>query len=275
MTAARMARLAAAGRVAATLALAVAGGWAQAQSLATIPVELVTQGDMPPAGVGSPGLRARFHVADAPGLARLLGQPAGSGGAAGHLDLTLLPGAHPDIGSPADAAAASFIVDFDEPAVVRLSQQLVGEHGPAPIDGAQVVAFVAKSMRVDYAASASLASEVARSLQGDCTEHSLLTAALARSVKIPARIVQGAALVHADGRWLAYGHAWVQTYEAGRWVVRDSALAGWPGPVYYLPAFVIADEGPGYRLGMMQGFGRMPSRIEILGLHDSTLSAGK
>jgi transglutaminase-like putative cysteine protease len=92
-----------------------------------------------------------------------------------------------------------------------------------------------------------------------------LTAALARSVRIPARIVQGAVLMNADGRWQAYGHAWVQTFEAGRWLVRDSALADFRGPVHYLPAFVVADEGPGYKLGMVLGFNRMPRRIEILG----------
>jgi hypothetical protein len=76
--------------------------------------------------------------------------------------------------------------------------------------------------------------------------------------------MQGAALLHSNGRWIAYGHAWVQTLEAGRWIVRDSALAAAPVPVYYVPSFVMADEGPGYQLGMMLGLGRLPSRIEIL-----------
>lgn len=251
-------------RAALALAVAMSPGWLQAQMLASIPVELATQRNTSPEVTSSSDLRVRVYAADAAGLARLLGQPEGQDGAAGYVELTLLPGTHPDLGSPANPAAASFIVDFDDPAVVRLSQQLLGEPGRPPIGGAQIVAFVAKLMRSEFAANADLASEVARSLQGDCTEHSLLTAALARSTKISARIVHGAALVHTDGRWQAYGHAWVQTHEAGRWIVRDSALAGWPGPVYYVPALVIVDEGPGYKLGLMQSVGRLPSRIEIL-----------
>ncbi len=263
MSSAQPGRRRAAWRAALALAAALAPGWALAQMLASIPVEPASA-QAPPPSADAPSLRVRVHVVDAPGLARLLGQAVTQGGGAGSLDLSLRPGEHPDVGAPADALAPSFIVDFDDPAVVPLSRQLAGEQGQAPVDGAKVVAFVAKSMHEHYAAHASLASEVARTLQGDCTEHSLLTAALARSMKIPARIVQGAALVYADGRWQAYGHAWVQTHEAGRWTVRDSALADWPGPVYYLPAFVLADEGPGYQLGMMQGLGRLPSRIEIL-----------
>lgn len=247
------------------LALALVPGWARAQMLAAIPVEPSTPVISVAVPMDSTELRTRFHAVDALGLARFLGQPEGQDEAPGHLDLTLVPGKHPDVASLADAMAASFIVDFDDPAIGRLRQQLVAEQGGSPIDGAQVTAFVAKSMRVDYAANADFASQVALSLQGDCTEHSLLTAALARSLKIPARIVQGVAMVHADGRWHAYGHAWVQMHEAGRWVVRDSALASWPGPVYYVPAFVVADEGPGHKLSLLRTIGRLPSRIELLG----------
>jgi len=245
--------------------MSMAPVWVQAQSLASIPVEPPAQRDVSVETGESSGLRARVHVFDVQGLASLLGRSDAVTGAARSLEVTLMPGAHPDVRTSADTLAASFIVDFDDPAVVQLSRRLVEEQAPAAVGGEQILAFVAKSMHSHYAANANLASEVARSLQGDCTEHALLTAALARSIRIPARIVQGAALVYADGQWQAYGHAWAQTFEAGRWHVRDSALANWAGPVYYLPAFVFADEGPGYKLDMMRGFGRMPSRIEILG----------
>jgi hypothetical protein len=243
-----------------------APGWtrAQGQSLASIPVESAVQQASAPMTQGSAGLRVRVYAADAPGLARFLGLAQGHGEAAGSLDLSLKPGMHPDLASSANYLSASFVVDFDDAAVRQLRQQLVEGPGQAPVDGTRVLAFVAKSMRSSYVANASLASEVARSLQGDCTEHALLTAALARSMQIPARIVHGAALMYAEGRWQAYGHAWVQTLEDGRWIVRDSALAAAPVPVYYVPSFVMADEGPGYQLGMMLGLGRLPSRIEIL-----------
>ena len=247
------------------LAWAAQSGGAQAQMLAAIPVHATSQQPMAPAVMGSQAVRIRAHAADAAGLASFLGQPLSQAAAAGFVELTVMPGTHLDLDSPSQVTAASFIVDFDDPAVVQLSRKLLDEAGAAPIDGARIVAFTAKAMRSGFAANADLASEVARSLQGDCTEHALLNAALSRAQKIPARIVHGAALLHADGQWQAYGHAWVQTLEAGRWVVRDSALANWPGQVYYVPTQVITNEGPGYRLGMMQGISRLLSRVDILG----------
>jgi len=241
-------------------------------SLSSIPVVQPPSVQAPLPGAA---LRVRVQVADVPGLARLLGEPEpadGPPGASGWLALRLAPGEHADAGGPADGLASSFIVDHDDPAVRQLAAQLQAGRAragtaqpPGPPGGAEVVAFVARHMRTRYEANASLASEVARSLQGDCTEYALLTAALARALGLPARMVQGVAIVQAEGRWQAYGHAWAQTLEGGRWTLRDSALAGFPGPVYYMPFAAMDDEGPGYRLTLLRAQGRLPQRIEVLG----------
>lgn len=211
-------------------------------------------------------LRLRVQAADTAGLARLLGLAPEPGPKSEALELLVQPGTHAAEGATGDTLAASFIVDRGDPAVAALAARLRAQRqgATAPVDGAELVAFVAGVMRGSYNANTDLASDVARSLQGDCTEYALLTAALARAHGLPARLVQGAALLHSNGRWIAYGHAWAQTFEAGRWMVRDSALAAWPGPVYYLPAVVFSNEGPGFKLEMMQSAGRMPSQIEIL-----------
>jgi len=229
--------------------------------LSSIPVDA---GAAPAAAGGV--LRLRVQAADGAGLARLLGLAPEAGPKSGPIELLLQPGAHAAEGATGDALAASFIVDHDDPAVASLGARLRAQRqgATAPVDGAELVAFVAGVMRGSYDANAHLASDVARSLQGDCTEYALLTAALARAQGLPARLVQGAALLHSNGRWIAYGHAWVQTLEAGRWIVRDSALAAWPGPVYYLPAVVFSNEGPGFKLEVMHSASRMPSQIEIL-----------
>jgi|GEM_PF-258648 len=263
------------GAACATLAQAPLQAQVVAPSLASIPVDAPASAAAPQAGEA---LHVRVHVADAAGLARLLGEPApdpasGAPGASGSLALRLRAGEHADAGGPADARAASFIVDHDDAAVRQLAESLQAGRvqagagaGSAP-GGAEIVAFVARRMRTSYEANASLASEVARSLQGDCTEFALLTAALARALGLPARMVQGVAIVHAEGRWQAYGHAWAQTLEAGHWTVRDSALANFPGPVYYMPFAAMDDEGPGFRLAlMMRAQGHLPRRIEVLGL---------
>lgn len=237
----------------------------RAQDLASIPVEAAVQ--IAPVG---DGLRVRAHIKDAPAVARLLGL-TGQPDAASVLELTLRLGTHAELQSSGAPLDATFLIDHDDPAVQRLRAALLAAYPGQLPDGEQIVAFVSRSMRGNYAANANLASEVARSLQGDCTEYSLLTAALARALRIPARIVWGVALRFRDNRWQAFGHAWVQTQEQGRWVLRDSALAesGAAGlataPAYYLPVWVLADEGQGYKLGAMQILGRLPSRLEVLG----------
>jgi hypothetical protein len=71
------------------------------------------------------------------------------------------------------------------------------------------------------------ASEVARTLQGDCTEHAVLLAALARANGLPSRGVFGMVAVpgsYSSGT-LTFGyHMWTQVYVTGRWMDVDAAL---------------------------------------------------
>jgi transglutaminase-like putative cysteine protease len=73
-----------------------------------------------------------------------------------------------------------------------------------------------------YGASRDRASEVLRSGQGDCTEHTLLFLALARAAGIPARGVYG--LVYAryqDGIPALYWHAWAEVKSGDEWISLD------------------------------------------------------
>jgi len=80
-----------------------------------------------------------------------------------------------------------------------------------------------KSLSVGYAS----ALEVATTRQGDCTEHALLLAAIARASGIPARVATGIAYVdHFSGREHVFvPHAWVEAYVDGRWQGYDAALS--------------------------------------------------
>lgn len=66
------------------------------------------------------------------------------------------------------------------------------------------------------------ASEVARNLSGDCTEHSVLAAAMSRAQGIPARVVVG--LVYADHLGGFGFHMWHEVYVNGRWVALDASF---------------------------------------------------
>ena len=81
-----------------------------------------------------------------------------------------------------------------------------------------------KDLSVGYAS----ALEVVHRPEGDCTEHAVLLAALARALGIPAHVVDGVAYVdeYAGQQHVFVPHAWVQAYVGGRWHSFDAALRG-------------------------------------------------
>lgn len=79
-----------------------------------------------------------------------------------------------------------------------------------------------KSLRIGYAS----ALEVLSLREGDCTEHAVLLAALARASGIPARVVTGIAYTprFADRQDVFVPHAWVIAWIDERWQGFDAAL---------------------------------------------------
>jgi hypothetical protein len=66
------------------------------------------------------------------------------------------------------------------------------------------------------------ADHVARTLEGDCTEYAMLTAAMCRAAGVPARTAVG--LIYADvddGPVFAF-HMWTEVWVAGRWIGLDA-----------------------------------------------------
>ncbi len=122
--------------------------------------------------------------------------------------------------------AASSVVNYKDPAVAKLVKQAAGnEKDPGKL-AERLCRFVgryvkSKNLSVGFAT----ASEVARSKEGDCTEHGILLAALGRAVGIPTRLVTG--VVYADAfaglKRVFVGHLWTQFWIDGRWVDLDAA----------------------------------------------------
>ena len=66
------------------------------------------------------------------------------------------------------------------------------------------------------------AADVAQSLEGDCTEHAVLLAALCRARKLPARVAVGLVYSPAD-QGFAF-HMWNQVWIKDRWIPLDATL---------------------------------------------------
>jgi hypothetical protein len=77
----------------------------------------------------------------------------------------------------------------------------------------------------DLSVGFATASEVARNRQGDCSEHSVLLAALGRALGIPSRVVYGVVYVPAfEGQKHVFGfHMWTQFLIGDAWVDFDAA----------------------------------------------------
>lgn len=124
--------------------------------------------------------------------------------------------------------APSTAVSFDDPEVSQLVEKAVREPDAAPDARAEATRrFVHRHLtRKDLETAFGSASDVARSRSGDCTEHSVLLAALLRAQKIPARVAVG--VVYVDeflGSRQVFGyHMWTQARLDGRWVDLDASF---------------------------------------------------
>lgn len=74
----------------------------------------------------------------------------------------------------------------------------------------------------DFSTLLASAAEVAKDRSGDCTEHAVLLAAMARAKSIPSRVVVG--LVYVTREQSFGGHMWTEVLINGRWTPLDATL---------------------------------------------------
>ncbi len=123
--------------------------------------------------------------------------------------------------------SANVYLDSDDLLIQKLAKKAKGKAKTPKEIANKLTKFVFRYMsNKNYEVGFATASEVARKKAGDCTEHSVLLAALGRALAIPSRVVTG--LVYADEfedqkNVLVY-HMWTQFYLDDRWVNLDSAL---------------------------------------------------
>ncbi len=130
----------------------------------------------------------------------------------------------------------SDMIDHDDPAVrALLDKALAGVPDDAPDHevASKLRAFVHDFIdEKDLSVGLAKAGQIARTAQGDCTEHGVLLAALLRAKGIPARTVTG--LMYIDeflGQEGVFGYhmwtqAWLEDGDGGRWVDLDAVLPG-------------------------------------------------
>lgn len=121
------------------------------------------------------------------------------------------------------------LIQSDHPDIQALAASLAGDT-PAPLARLRsVVDWVFRHIDKRPVLSVPDALSTLRHGMGDCNEHAVLTAALARAAGLPAQVEVG--LVYQEGRF--YYHAWNRVF-VGRWVTADAVFNQVPADVTHI-----------------------------------------
>lgn len=134
----------------------------------------------------------------------------------------------PNAGAPApEYLTSNYFITSDDPEVRKHAETAI--HGETdPLRRALLIeSWVHRNMKVmNFTEAMAPASEVAKTLTGDCTEYSMLTAAMCRAVGVPSRTALG--LVYVDGRQnmppMLAMHMWTEIWVNGKWWGLDATL---------------------------------------------------
>jgi hypothetical protein len=126
-------------------------------------------------------------------------------------------------------SAPNSLIQSDAKIIERLADSIGGnEKDPVKVAFALESGVREKMANKNYMTAFATAADVARSLEGDCTEHAVLLAALLRAKKIPARVAAGLVYVQAnEDRKMSQGfayHMWTEAWLNDRWVPLDATL---------------------------------------------------
>ena len=126
------------------------------------------------------------------------------------------------VSGTAEDLAATPAIESDAPEIRKLAKEIVGNDKDAVTASLKLSHWVFGHLRKAYGDLEQIGRPtccVAR--EGDCTEHSLLLAALARSIGIPTRLVYGLVYVlGSDGKPALLWHEWDEVF-AGEWISVD------------------------------------------------------
>ena len=136
-------------------------------------------------------------------------------------------------GEAPDFLKATRYLQTDDPNVSRHAAAAAPAGATAGEIALGCAAYVSRTLTdKNFSTALASAAEVAENLSGDCTEHSVLCAAMLRARGVPSRACVG--LVTLPGRGQMGGHMWVEAYldadgpgaESARWVPLDPTITG-------------------------------------------------
>ena len=119
----------------------------------------------------------------------------------------------------AEYLASNFYIRSDDPAVKKRVKEAVGDMTDKRKQLRAIRLWIKANVKGDYEVAFATADEVARTLEGDCSEMGVLAAAMCRSLGIPSRVCFG--LVYDTENPGFGGHLWTEVFIDGHWEMLD------------------------------------------------------
>ncbi len=151
---------------------------------------------------------------------------------------------------------AGAYVQSDDPKIIEKAREIIGGEKDALKAAQKLSHWVSANMRNVFSARLSNSLETLESLEGDCTEHTVLFVGLARAIGLPAREVAG--LIYVEGSPPGfYFHQWATVW-LGEWVDVDPTFDQIPVDVTHIKL----SEGDWFRQAkILPLIGRMKIKV--------------
>ncbi len=120
-------------------------------------------------------------------------------------------------------------VQSDDPLIVRQVKKIISPQENDAVRAKKIMDWLYRNIEKRPVLSVPNATETLENRVGDCNEHAVLLAAMARAAGVPAQIEAG--LVYQRGRF--YYHAWNVLY-LGEWITADATLGKMPADVTHI-----------------------------------------
>ncbi len=165
--------------------------------------------------------------------------------------VTVLNEGNTGLGSCGDETrylAATPYVQSEAPAITNLAAEIVADRTDALSQTRALATWVYDNLDKRPVIGLPDALTTLASRQGDCNEHAVLFAALARASKLPSRIAAGV-MLH-EGRF--YYHAWNEVCTPAGWLSVDTSRNQLPADLSHI-RFVIGETSEQLRIGSLLG----------------------
>jgi transglutaminase-like putative cysteine protease len=163
----------------------------------------------------------------------------------------------------ADDLRPTAFFQSDDPTIRRLAAEIVGVDSDAMRSARRILDWVHTNVAKVPTISVPNAVGVLAERKGDCNEHAVLYAALARAAGLPTRMVAGVVYMPADGGTPAgfYYHAWNEVW-LGAWAAVDPTFGQFPADATHV---ALVEGGPDKDIALIDTLGQLRFVVEDVG----------